>query len=260
MTSLIVKDEVRSTNIDALELIRNGKVNETTIISAKEQTEGVGRNGKKWNSDGGLAISIVDSTNLPAERVTELSLLSAVVARDAMKNAAPDINVTLKWPNDLMVNGKKIGGINLETAIEGKNISYVVIGIGINVDKFPVLSQTSSVVYKATSFKDEGVEIKIEDLVNHISESFSRWSGIFNDGQGFAEIRKEWLDNSAVKPGQKIKVNRNEEETIEGNFKGLDKNGKMLVEAISGKIRVVDYGEVTGGAMFATIEPLVQGK
>ncbi|MDR2505282.1 MAG: biotin--[acetyl-CoA-carboxylase] ligase [Oscillospiraceae bacterium] len=132
---IIWHGELDSTNNEAVRLAKQGAAEET-IVAAKVQTGGHGRRGRNWVSEeGGAWFSIILRPNVSAEYIQRLSLVAALAASYAVNDwlDSPDENpAAVKWPNDIVVGGKKIAGILLESSVSSENVDYVVIGIGIN--------------------------------------------------------------------------------------------------------------------------------
>ena len=152
---------VQSTNIYALELLRQKKDVTGTVIVSDFQTKGKGQLGKIWESEKGknLQFSIIISPKLAVEKQFELSQLVAICLRQWLDSMSVS-EVQIKWPNDILVSGKKIAGVLIENSIQGQEISHSVIGIGLNVNQvgFSIFSRL------ATSLKNELNEHVDRDL------------------------------------------------------------------------------------------------
>ncbi|MGC8938865.1 MAG: biotin--[acetyl-CoA-carboxylase] ligase, partial [Thermodesulfovibrio sp.] len=131
---IVVYDEVESTNSKANELLKQGYPSGTVVI-ADRQTKGKGRLGRTWISPSGknLYMSIALKPGIPPKYATLLTLTSVVACTTALRRYT-DIPVMIKWPNDMLIDDKKIGGILTEMKIEGEKIKSAVVGIGINVN------------------------------------------------------------------------------------------------------------------------------
>lgn len=125
---------LQSTNTTAYHLGERGD-SEWTVVTADIQTKGRGRAGKKWESPkGGLWFSILLRPDVSSQRVSMLQFLAANATRNAIENETGE-RVRLKWPNDLVLDGAKLGGILVELKIKGEQVEFAVIGIGINVNQ-----------------------------------------------------------------------------------------------------------------------------
>lgn len=150
----------------------------------------------------------------------------------------PTLEIKCKWPNDVLVNGKKIAGILIESEVDAttKEVTQAVIGIGVNV-----LYSPENVMYPATNLEQEGLRIDSADLmkrfVSHFNEVYKEWLNA-----GFKNTRKSWLEN-AHRLGEEISVKISEEITV-GIFKDLDETGTLIIKRKYGKIIKICSGDV----------------
>ena len=156
---------IDSTNIYASKIA--DKSPEGTVIIADEQTSGKGRIGRKWFSKNGIYFSIILKPEIELTRVSFLTQLAGAALLVALKNVGVDVKI--KWPNDIILNGKKIAGILTEMSAEVDRIFYVVVGVGINLynQKFD-----DEIREKATSILKEGYSIKKEKLLQEFFKEF----------------------------------------------------------------------------------------
>ena len=231
---------VDSTNFEARRRAENGAP-DSTVIWATSQSAGRGRRGRQWSSPkGGLYFSILIRPEYPAATVMQLGFIMANAIAGAVSSALPGTAVQTKWPNDVMVGGKKISGILLESESTGDNrVSWVIIGVGINIETHPDKINSE---LEATSIAAEGGDALIEKMLSTI---MGRFDAGFNEWQelGFAPVRGAWLER-AYGLGKKIIV-RLPNETIPGTFKQLDESG-ALVLAVDGEQedRIITAGDV----------------
>ncbi len=197
------------------------------VITARRQTQGRGRRGRTWSSlEGNLFMSL--ALPLPPEKwhevvfVVSLSLLQTVAA------LAPGLNLRLKWPNDVLLNGGKLSGILLEKGEAG----YLIIGIGVNLSAAP---QISGLIYPTICLKDVGLEVDRQTFLAAFLRQFNAGMELWRR-EGFASIRDKWLEN--VKGlDQQINVTT-EKETKTGIFRGLSENGMLLLEQDGNLIKI----------------------
>lgn len=205
---------VDSTNDHAKALARKGAAH-GTVVWAHAQTAGRGRQGNDWVSiPGNLFMTMI----VPRD-ITGLPFLVAV----ALANVIP-ADVRLKWPNDAILNGKKIAGILIETE-SGAN--WAVVGIGVNITHAPE---------GAVSLSEAGINTTARALMEKISAEISRLQG-----EDFSTIRAAWLKR-AWKLGEEITA-RLPQEKIAGVFEGLDETGALLLR-VGGALRTINSGEV----------------
>lgn len=239
------KDTV-STNIDVLDEARSGDPGRVWVV-AERQTDGRARRGRGWTSDpGNLYASALLIDPCEARHLPELPFVVAVSARRAVAEAigARAISVGLKWPNDLMIRGRKIAGILLETTRTPEGRTAVAVGIGINCKHHPSGTETP-----ATNLLLEGADVYPERLFDHLSRAFADFLDIWSQGVGFAAIRDEWLSH-ALGIGGPIRVRLVEGED-NGIFEAIDAAGLLVLRRADGTRRLVSAGDVffpaTGG-------------
>jgi len=235
---LVVRDTVGSTNDDASGLARAG-AGEGTIVWAHRQTAGRGRLGRGWASPpGNLYMSLVVRPDIRPARAPELSFVAAVALGDAVAAAVPAaVTVTLAWPNDLMLGGRKAAGILLEAATTPAGaLDFVVLGIGVNVTSHP-----SDVRRPATDLMREGAPTKAADLLEALAGRLASWIARWR-ADGFAPVRAAWLARAAG-VGAPIDV-RLGNALISGRFTDLDDDGAMIIETAEGVRRRVTAGDI----------------
>ncbi|TNE38483.1 MAG: biotin--[acetyl-CoA-carboxylase] ligase [Alphaproteobacteria bacterium] len=213
---------------------------EGVIVWSKRQEQGVGRRGRDWASpEGNLYCSLLLRPDCsPAEGAT-LSFLIAVALHKAIEpflKLGTDIH--LKWPNDILINGRKTAGILLEskTGPTGR-LDYVIVGTGINIATYPEVTDG----LPAISLKSVGAAVKVEQLLSAYGYSFLESYMTWKE-QGFAGIRADWLSR-ATGLGGRITV-RLSNATLEGIFTGLDERGALILTLDNGEQKMITAGEV----------------
>lgn len=241
--NLLIFDEIDSTNSEALKLARVCRIG-NFVIWARSQTRGRGRQGSIWESgQGNLFLSILLNENIPISKQPQMSFVTALAAFDLIhsltKQASIFPDIKLKWPNDVLVNGRKISGILLESLSFNDNASLVV-GIGVNVKTTP-----DNINQPITSLADVGVSnVEIEEVINIFMLSFEKFCSIWQQ-LGFIEIRKLWL-KKAAKLNEFVSVNDGKGK-ITGIFKDIDFSGGIRLRATDGKIHSLSAGQVFFG-------------
>jgi BirA family biotin operon repressor/biotin-[acetyl-CoA-carboxylase] ligase len=233
---LITYQKVTSTQDVARELALNGE-SEGTAILAMEQENGRGRLGRAWNSPTGknIALSLILRPKLAPPQAALLSLLTSIAVAETLESAGVP-SVRLKWPNDVLVNGKKIAGILLEANLSNKGVDYVIIGIGLNLNSelkdFP--PELRDIV---TSFLIEtGREANlVETAYRLLADISSLCRQVDLEGPGF--IPRLWETRWAHK-GLTVVV-----QDMEGIAESLDSDGALMVRKAGQLIRV-NSGEV----------------
>jgi BirA family biotin operon repressor/biotin-[acetyl-CoA-carboxylase] ligase len=231
---IIELEEIDSTNDELRRLAEKG-AKHFTIVAAKKQTRGKGRYSRIWDSPkGNLYLSILIK-NTKLETAYQLSFVASLAVLDTIQTFLPAHDAKLKWPNDVLVDGKKIAGILLESSSSqvGK-MNYLIIGFGINVKESPDY---------ATNMKDLGFKQAFGSLKQHLIEKFEQLYTIWLE-EGFGRIGELWLRNAAYL-GEKIRANLPEKE-VEGIFRGLTPQGELILETTDGE-KLISSGEVFYG-------------
>ncbi len=234
-------DTIDSTNEEARRLAQSGERG-PLWITAGEQTAGRGRRGRSWVSPrGNLSATLLINPGRPASDCAQLSFAAALAASDTVSIVAPEAEVKVKWPNDVLANGGKIAGILLESASSGgADPNWLVIGIGINLEAHP-----SDTEFPATSLPALGVTPPPpEDGLLHLAATFAKWYDIWR-ADGFAPIRDAWLARAAGL-GTRIRARLQNGECV-GIFEGIDANGALLLREAHDRVRAIAAGEVFFG-------------
>jgi len=238
--NVIALDTVGSTNTEAKRLADEGiePVSDFTLIWAKEQTAGKGRRGRSWTSPpGNLYTSIVLRPDAPVADLPAYSFIAALAVVEALKGFSPTTHqVHCKWPNDVLVNGKKVAGILMETASGDSNrAKWLVIGMGLNVGTHP-----EDTAYPATSLSAEGWDTSLEAILGGYCERFLNWSQRW-EAEGFDAIRRSWLSHS-LGQGEPIRV-RLADGDVTGIFEDMDETGALVINE-AGNRRRITAGDV----------------
>jgi BirA family biotin operon repressor/biotin-[acetyl-CoA-carboxylase] ligase len=215
-----------------------------------DQTAGRGRRQRAWIAPkGNLAASVLEVLDVaPAVAATigfaaglaEEAALEKVSLEAALRLGPSRPRYALKWPNDVLANGRKLVGIGLEAEAVGDRLA-VVVGIGTNVVAAPEGMPTPAVSLAAL-----GVQISAEELFSALSDAWVEFRGIWDNGRGFAEIRKLWLARAAGL-GERVAINTGTK-TLEGIFDTIDDTGSLIVLAADGRRLPVAAGEVFFGS------------
>jgi BirA family transcriptional regulator, biotin operon repressor / biotin---[acetyl-CoA-carboxylase] ligase len=245
---LVAFDRIGSTNAEALTRARDGERGPCWFVTT-EQTAGRGRRHRPWIAPrGNLASSIMEVMDVtPAVAATlgfaaGLALESALrrVSVEAALRSGGNLHFALKWPNDVLAGGQKLSGILLEAEAVAGGLA-VVVGIGTNVVVAPTDTPTPAVSLKAL-----GIEISAEGLFAALSDGWAEFRGIWDNGRGFAEIRRLWLDRAAGL-GQPVAI-KSGNAVIEGIFDTIDAQGCMVVRTQAGQLVPITAGDVYFGS------------
>lgn len=237
---LVALEAVASTNEEASRLAVEG-AEDGTLVWARRQSAGRGRQGRVWNSPpGNLYLSLVLRPDCPVNRAAQLGFAAALAVGDAIGSVGPALlEVTYKWPNDVLLNDRKVAGILLETRMHGaESLDWLVLGVGVNVSSHPKDARLP-----ATDLKFEGAPPSVEavDLLESFSRHFMTWTNRWLD-DGFAPLRRAWLSHAHAL-GQEIEA-RLPRETLRGTFRDIDEEGALVLELRDGTRRVITAGDI----------------
>lgn len=237
-------NEVESTQIVAKQLAEDGAT-EGTVVLAEQQNNGKGRLGRHWHSPAGKGVwmSIVLKPTIPIQLAPQLTLLTAVALCKAIRKLT-SLDVGIKWPNDLLINGLKISGILLESTAEDQMLKYVIAGIGIDVN----LSEEDydeSLKERATSLRiQSGKVLSRSELIYVFLTEWEQLMELY-EREGFDPIAQQW-ESLAISFGKKVQLT-----TPQGQFIGiplkLTSSGSIVVQLEDGtekEIYSADMGEV----------------
>jgi BirA family biotin operon repressor/biotin-[acetyl-CoA-carboxylase] ligase len=244
-------DSIGSTNAEALSRARDGERGPIWFVTS-QQTAGRGRRHRPWIAPrGNLASSVLEVIEVsPAVAATlgfaaglalEVALQKVSVEASLRSAGSDHMKFSLKWPNDVLAGGQKLAGILLEAEAVANDRLAVVVGIGTNVIAAPEGTPTP-----ATSLTALGVHIGAEDLFATLSDAWAEFRGLWDDGRGFGEIRRLWLERAAGL-GQKVTV-QNGGSTVEGTFDTLDEAGCMVITTSDGGRVPISAGDVYFGS------------
>jgi len=230
-----------STNRVAMELGYAGEP-EGTIVMAESQTAGRGRSGRTWHSEksAGLYFTVLLRPRLAPAQAPLLTMLAGVSAHAAIA-AQTGLVPELKWPNDLMLNGKKLGGILTEMHAEPSVVRFVIVGVGINVnqEKFPVeLSAIATSVRRETG----RMHYRLELLARLLTQFESDYNRFLREGPKFVVERFENV--SSFGTGRRVRVDSGLE-SYTGVTAGISPEGLLLVQRDNGPLTTVIAGDLT---------------
>jgi BirA family biotin operon repressor/biotin-[acetyl-CoA-carboxylase] ligase len=238
---VIYRDVAESTQSIAI-AIADRQGSHGAVVIAEQQKSGRGRIKRKWLSPkGGIWMSVILQPKVPTARITTLPFVAALAVCKAIQEATK-LEARLKWPNDVMIGGKKVAGILLDISAEAEQVNYAVVGIGINanVDSQAISSKIES---KVTSIKDElGREASRLAIVKLLLEKLEFYYGEL-ERHGPAGIIEEWRKNSdmlgrqvSVIQGEKVQTGVAADINEDGSL--LLRTGKGDLNIVSGDIRV----------------------
>ena len=238
--NLYVYKEVSSTNTLAKFLAMN-KVENGSVVISEKQTGARGRSGKAWESPlGGVWLSIILHPHVDYSKLPLITLATGVAAANALERIGIE-NPEIKWPNDIMINDKKVCGILTEAVTQFNTIENIIIGVGIDVnidiDEFPEEIQDGT----TTISEELGRKADENKLIRIFLEEFEKTGAIFLE-EGVEKVLKEWRKRSYT-IGKIVEVRAPFSKYYDGYVVGIGKEGALIVEKIDGTLEKVISGE-----------------
>lgn len=235
-------DKIGSTNEEAFRLGEEGAP-EGTVLIAESQTSGKGRMQRVWYSPPGANIytSVILRPPAGTMKATQIPIAAGVAAAETLNELCPG-KAWIKWPNDVLIGGKKVCGILAQIKMSGQAVDFVVVGIGINVNlgrkQFPRDIQAI-----ATSMAIEaGREISRPELIIRLYENMAKWYRELTRN-GFAAVRERWLNLSEM-IGKTVSV-MFQNDAVSGEAVGLDEDGSLILRTATNQRKTVSAGDAT---------------
>jgi len=229
-------DTLDSTNEEAKRQALAGATGPKWIV-ARCQSSGRGRRGRPWASEtGNLFTTGLYRLDCDPARAAQLSFAAALAVGDVCASVLDPERVRLKWPNDVLVEGRKISGILLESGQHARGGLWLAIGIGVNLSHHPDDSERP-----ATDLRAQGGEIEVDAAAERLSRRFDHWLNCWAQ-DGFNPIREAWL--SRVHGLGERCVVRLDHETLEGVFADLGPDGSLRLDLKDGGRRFISAGDV----------------
>jgi BirA family transcriptional regulator, biotin operon repressor / biotin---[acetyl-CoA-carboxylase] ligase len=234
-------EQIDSTNSEARRLAERGERGPLWIL-ANEQTSGRGRLGREWISEpGNLYATFLFPISGNPEVASQVSFVAALAIHDLVTVLLPHVKPLIKWPNDVLIDGAKFCGVLAE--VVASNPTTIALGCGINLVHAP-----PDMPYPVTALARYGDIPEAESILRMLAARLSGQLAVWNEGEGFAEIRRRWTDRAAGLNGKAVAVVG--EQKVRGTFRGLATDGALLLELPDGTQRHIHAGDVR----FAAIE------
>lgn len=238
---ILFLEETDSTNLEARRHVREEGAHGLLVIAGR-QTAGRGRRGRSWHSssEGGIFMSLLLKPECRTEQASMLTLVAAEAAAEAAEEQCGQA-VGIKWPNDLVMRGRKVCGILTEMTLDGREMEAVIIGIGLNVNmtEFP-----SEVAERATSLRLEtGRMLEKEKIIGSFLEKFEKYYTIFLEDGDLKRIRPAY-EQRLVNKDEKVRILDPGGE-YEAHALGITPGGQLLVKREDGSEQEIFAGEVS---------------
>lgn len=210
-------------------------------VWARTQTAGRGRLGRRWDSPpGNLFATLLLRPESPPQNFAQLSLVAGVALHEAVMHLAQGAwaeHLALKWPNDLLYDGMKLGGILLESSAGTDGVCAVAMGIGLNLTAHPEETDIPS-----TDLSRHGVCATPERALECLASACDNWLGIWNNGAGFAHIRERWMARALpLNAPLQVKLS---DRRVQGVYGGLTGEGALILVLDDGSEKHITTGDV----------------
>jgi len=221
----------------AKKMVKEG-IGEGTVIVAGEQTKGRGRMGRKWLSPPNNSLSLSIILHPTIEQLPQLNMVASLAVVQSIERIA-GLKPAIKWPNDVLVGGRKVSGILIENILEGRNVKAAIVGIGINVELDP--SSFSEISTIATSLSIESMrETSRWDTLCILLEVFDEIYQELNYGE---PVYERWLAH--IETLGKLVLVRWGDTVEEGYVESIEADGSLVLKSLDGCLRTMVAGEVT---------------
>jgi BirA family biotin operon repressor/biotin-[acetyl-CoA-carboxylase] ligase len=232
-------EEIDSTNLEARRRAEAGEEGPMWIAAAR-QSAGKGRRGRGWETgEGNLAATFLFVTDRPPAQAAQVAFVAALAVAELAGAFVPPALVTLKWPNDTLIDGKKAAGILVESgAAKARGRLWVAVGMGVNLARAPLAADRP-----ATSFAEHmrAPPPTLTEALAVLAAALDKWRGVW-DAAGFAAIANAWTER-AHGLGTPC-VARLSTETVHGVAEGLDPDGALRLRTAAGGVRKITAGDV----------------
>lgn len=241
-------DEVDSTNTVAKSLAREG-AKEGTLVVADKQNSGKGRLGRVWSSPARQAISmsLILRPQIMPSKASQLTLIAGVSICEAIEKVT-GLNAQIKWPNDIVVNGKKICGILTEMSAQVECIEYVIVGIGVNVN---IKAFPETLPYASSLALEGNKEYSRKEIIAYFLEIFEQEYYKYLKTLDLSFI-KERYESQCITIGRKVKLISSTNERL-AEALGINELGELVVKLEDGTIEAVSTGEVSVRGLYGYI-------
>lgn len=232
--------EIASTNTRAMEMAWDN-AHEGTVVIAEIQTSGKGRLGRKWISPkGNLYFTVILRPDIPMHKAPLITLMGAVAVASGIRKVC-QVHAVIKWPNDILLSGKKVCGLLTEMSAEQDRIRHILLGIGVDVNMDLDLLPADVRANTTSLMSETSRKINRTDLLQEILRELDHWYEVLLHDP--ADVLNAW-EKLNMTIGNRIAVS-GAGEALEGLAQGLDIEGRLIVKLDNGVTRTVSAGDVT---------------
>ena len=239
--NIVYLKETDSTNLRAKEGAAEGMPDRSLFV-AERQSQGRGRLGRRWTSEdaGNIYMSLLLRPEISPQKASMLTLVMALAVAEGIRKAA-DVNTQIKWPNDIILNKKKVCGILTEMQADVQKIHHIVIGVGINVNQETFPEEIGQI---ATSLSQvTGTQHSRKQLIMQVMEAFERYYAAFLETENLSGLLEEY-NKKLVNRGREVMIHEPGNEYI-AVAEGINPLGELIVTMQDGKRQNIYAGEVS---------------
>ena len=241
---ILLLDQTDSTNADARRRADAGETGPLWVV-ARRQTEGRGRRGRSWESqDGNLFSTLLQLTRKSPAEAAQVTFVAALAIADLLDAWAPASLVTIKWPNDVMLAGRKASGVLVESGAHEAGGLWLAVGIGVNLASAPEGTERPATALAHHLRGDVTAPPKVEVAASKLAEAFDVWMTRW-ETLGFEPILDAWRARTAGLDGPAVA--RLGRETVEGRAEGVAPDGALKLRLADGSLRLISAGDVFFG-------------
>lgn len=244
MAPVLILRETDSTNLEARRRAEEGEFG-PLWIAAKHQTAGRARRGRGWDLDtGNLAQTLLLKLDKTPFEASQLTFVAALAVYDLVARYVPPSLLTIKWPNDVLLDGKKVSGILLESGSAPEGGLWLAVGIGVNLQAAPTGTERPATCVADHLGTGHIFAPTIEEAGQALAEIFDHWLVLWQT-QGFDGVRQAWVSRTPGLFGPCIA--RLPHETLEGTANGIEPDGSLRLKLADGSVRIISAGDVFFG-------------
>lgn len=240
---VLVLDAIDSTNAEAR---RRAEAGETSPlwIAARQQTAGRGRRGREWASDSGnLFSTLLMHTDRPAAEAAQVTFIAALAVADLLDRYAPPSLVTIKWPNDVMLAGRKASGVLVESGSAERGGLWVAVGIGVNLAHAPTNVERPATALAEHLRGDVTATPDVGVAAENLAKTFAVWMDRW-DTLGFTPVLDAWRRRTRLEGPCTARLGH---ETVSGVAEGVEADGALRLRLPDGALRIIAAGDVFFG-------------
>lgn len=241
---VLILDSLDSTNAEARRRAEAGETGPLWIV-ARRQTAGRGRRGRAWSSDAGdLAATLLTTVRRPPAEAAQLTFAAALAVADLAEAYVPASLVRIKWPNDVMVDGRKVSGVLLESAPRPDGGLWLAVGIGVNLARAPSDTERPATALADHLRADVPAPPTVEAAADRLASAFAAWMERWAE-QGAEGLIPAWTERAAGLDGPCVA--RLGAQTLSGRAEGVEADGALRLRLPSGELRRISAGDVFFG-------------